>query len=73
MNPYKKLLGLLPNLGRTDVGTVIAIDEGGVTIQLQMGGVLHIRGTATLGSRVYIKNGAIVGPAPIMTGVDIDV
>jgi hypothetical protein len=72
MNPFKKLIGMLP-LGRVDVGQVTASDGGGVTIALQMGGIIHVRGTATVGSRVYVRNGAIDGPAPDLIGVDIEV
>ena len=72
MNPFKALINMIP-LGKVDVGTVTATDEGGVTVTLQMGGVVHVRGEAAIGTRVYIKNGAVEGPAPNLTGVDIEV
>ena len=72
MNQYKQLLNLLPST-RTDVGTVIAVSSDGVVLLLQDGGTLRVKGSASLGSRVYTKQGVVTGPAPALTGVDIEI
>lgn len=72
MNLYNKLLGVIPS-SRIDVGTVNEVRADGVTVQLQNGGTVRVKGNATNGSVVYIQSGAIIGTAPSLTGVDIDV
>lgn len=46
------------------VGTVTAVYVGGATVELPGGGLLQARGEATLGQKVYVRDGAIEGPAP---------
>ena len=41
-----------------------------VTVTLPGGGVIHARGQATLGQRVFIRDGVIEGPAPALTYVE---
>lgn len=48
-------------------------DAAGCTVELPTGALVHARGTATIGDHVYIRAGAITGPAPALTGVDQDV
>ena len=72
MNIYSRLLGLLP-VSRTDVGEVIQVYADGVLVLLQNGGYLRVTGQAAQGSRVFVKNGQIIGPAEVLTGIDIEV
>lgn len=51
-------------------GTVLFVDGGVATVELPGGGRLAARGEATVGSRVYVRDGAIEGEAPnLPTGV----
>lgn len=51
------------------VGDVAGISGGVATITLPGGGVLRARGEATVGQRVYVRDGVIEGPAPALTYV----
>ena len=72
MNIYKILMDLFP-VDRTDVGTVIQVYQDGVLVHLQTGGYLRAIGAATSGSRVYVQGGKVVGTAPSLSGVTIQV
>lgn len=62
-NPYKKFLDLLPPRP-LQVGQVTATDSAGATVQLPSGATLRARGEAAVGDRVFVRDGAIEGPAP---------
>ena len=64
-NLFKRFQALIPTYPLR-VGDVIAYDNGVATIQEQSG-VATARGEATVGDRVFFRNGAIEGPAPDMT------
>ena len=72
MNIYNRLRGLLPVV-RTQVGTVVAVYTDGVRIELQGGGYVRVKGQATVGQKIFIKNGQVVSVAPTLTGIEIDV
>lgn len=66
LNPYRKLLGLLPQ--RTlQAGQVITYAAGVATIQVPGGGVSTARGAATVGGHVFFRDGVIEGVAPSLT------
>lgn len=71
-NPYKRLLGLLPTTP-LQVGDVVAVDNGVATLQMPGGGTITARGAATVGARVFFRDGVIEGPAPTLTFVTVDV
>lgn len=71
-NLYSSLRALLFT-DRVQAGTVTAIETGRVTVTLPDGSLATVRGSATVGGRVYIRAGAIEGPAPALTVVDIEV
>ena len=71
-NPYAALLGLLPQRPLL-VGTVTDVANGVATVQMPGGGVEQARGAATVGQRVFIRDGAIEGLAPALTDVSYDV
>lgn len=73
MNVYRALLQLLPQ-DPLRVGTVTAVHaaDGTVTVQLPGGGTERVRGTATLDDRVFIRLGAVDGPAPELTVITIE-
>lgn len=66
---FKKLIPTAPLL----VGTVASVYTGGATVTLQGGGTMRVRGAATVGQRVFVRDGAIEGPAPNLPLVEITV
>lgn len=54
-------------------GTVTWTDGTSSQLTLPGGGVITVRGTATIGATVYHRGGAIEGDAPDLPGVDIEV
>ena len=63
MNLFKRFERLLPQ-NPLRVADVIAVDGTTVLVE-EVGGVrFQVRGTATVGSRVYVRNQVIEGPAP---------
>lgn len=71
-NPFKQLLALLP--GRPlQVGDVTASVDGVSTVQLPSGAALQVRGTATIGSRVFVRDGVIEDSAPTLPIVEIEI
>jgi hypothetical protein len=71
-NPYKRLLALIPGQP-IDTGEVVAVHDDGVTVELLTGAHVHARGVAAVGDHVYLRGGAIDGPAPNLPGVDIEI
>lgn len=71
-NPYKRLVALLPGSPLL-TGEVTAVFGDGVSVQLIGGAVIRVRGEATVGEHVYVRGGAIEGPAPALTGVDQEI
>lgn len=71
-NPLTEFLSLLPSTP-LQVGTVLSIASGTATIELPGGGRLQARGTATVGARVFVRNGVIEGAAPTLTYVEAEV
>jgi len=71
-NLYKRLRALFPG-ARLQVGTVLYTETGKVTVELPDGATLVVRGTASVGSVVYVRDGAIDGPAPALTTAEIEI
>lgn len=72
MNLYKRFLDLLPKRPR-QIGTVTSISNGTARITTLGGGVAMAVGEATVGQRVYFRDGAIEGPAPNLPVDNIEV
>ena len=64
-NPYARLIALLPKRPLL-VGEVVDINNGVAVIKMPGGGKDTARGTATVGQRVYFRDGQIEGPAPTL-------
>lgn len=62
-NIYRTFLGLLP-ARPLQVGTVLSVAGELTTVELPGGGVLRVRGAATVGQRVFVRDGVIEGAAP---------
>lgn len=72
MNLYKQLIDLLPQRP-LQVGTVVAVVNGVCTVELPGGWRDTARGTATVGQKVFFRDGAVEGLAPELPLVQIDV
>lgn len=55
------------------VGEVLATDAMSVTVELPDGSLIKARGTASVGDKVFIRAGAIEGPAPDVAVVEIEI
>lgn len=62
-NLYQQFRALLPH-APLQVGTVAAVANGVVTVQLPGGGRLSARGQADVGQNVFVRDGVIEGLAP---------
>ena len=71
-NPYNRLRQLIAG-PPTDVGEVLSAETDGVIIELVSGAQIRARGDATIGDWVYVRGGVIEGPAPNLTGIEIEV
>ena len=71
-NPLFDFQALLP-ARPLQVGTVIAVTGETATVELPGGGRLQARGQATVGARVFVRDGAIEGGAPNLTYVEAEV
>jgi hypothetical protein len=73
MNEYRELIALLPQDPELQ-GEVTAVDAGTGTVLVALagGGVQRIRGTATVGNRVFFQSGRITGDAPSRSFITIE-
>ena len=62
-NVFRQFIDLLPARPLL-VGTVTATDGDVSTVELPGGGVLRARGQASVGTKVFVQDGVIQGPAP---------
>ena len=70
LNPYAVFLDLLPKRPRM-VGRVETVSGDAVSIVLEGGGGrIHAIGQATVGQRVYVRDGLVEGEAPDLTYVE---
>lgn len=52
-------------------GEVTAVSAVDVTVELPDGALIKARGEATLGDKVFVRGGAIEGPAPNVASVTV--
>lgn len=72
-NLYRQLRELLPEPALT-VATVAAVHtDGTCTVAYPGGSQQRVRGTGAVGSKVFVRAGAIEGSAPDLPTVTIDV
>lgn len=71
-NLYRRFAALIPGQPVL-AGQVVAVSTDGATVQLPGGALVRVRGTASINDHVYIRGGAIEGPAPALSGVDQEV
>lgn len=71
-NVFKQFLSLIPEAPLL-IGTVLATANGEATIELPDGTQTKGRGDAVVGSRVFVRDGAIEGTAPALPFESIEV
>jgi hypothetical protein len=62
-NVYEQFKQLLIN-PPLQVGTVSELGSGVVTVQLPGGGTVRARGSASMGARVFVRDGVLEAVAP---------
>lgn len=65
-NLYEQFRQLIPD-PPLQVGTVVEIGSGVVTVQLPGGGRIKARGTAAVGQNVFVRDDTVEGIAPTLT------
>ena len=71
-NLWKRLKQLLPEPPLLS-GEVVATTTYGATVELPDGSLVAVRGEATVGQQVFIRDGLIEGEAPSLTPVLIEI
>lgn len=71
-NAYRRLIALLPN-NDMDIGDVLSVNTDGCLVKLLNGRETRAKGNAVPGDFVYVQGGVIVGPAPVLSTVEIEV
>ena len=71
-NPYRHLINILPQRP-LQVGDVLQMSNGVSIVELPGGGRLTARGDATVGQRVFVRDGVIEGSAPSLPNEIIEV
>lgn len=69
LNEYRQFLDLIPE-HPLEWGEVTAAGAGHITVTLPGGDIIHARGAATVGQRVWIRDGAVEGEAAALTYVE---
>ncbi len=62
-NVYEQFRQLLPD-APLQVGTVIEVGAGVLSVQLPGGGTIRVRGSAVIGERVFVRDGVLEAVAP---------
>lgn len=71
-NLYRQFVQLLPDQP-LQVGTVEQVSQGRVVVSLPGGATVNLLGDAAVGQKVFFRDGAVVGPAPALTTILIEV
>lgn len=71
-NLYQQFRALLPD-PPLQVGTVIAVSGGTVTVQMPGCGLLKARGDAFVGQKVFVRDALVEAIAPNLTLEIIDI
>lgn len=71
-NLYKRLKQILPEPPLL-IGTVLSTTATGALVQLPDLSLVSVRGSATIGQHLFIRNGTIEGIAPTLPTVLIEI
>lgn len=73
MNPWKIFEQLLPEAA-LEVGTVLAHEGNNSRVQLPAGDIVLVRGTpVAAGHMAYLRSGEVIGAAPDLAVVEMEV
>jgi hypothetical protein len=71
-NRFQRLKKLFPDAPLL-VGDVVQATSYGATVELPSGALITVRGTATVGQRVFVRDGLIEGVAPALPFFEIEI
>lgn len=71
-NLWKRLRDINP-APPLQIGTVAATTPAGVVVTLLGGAQITVRGSASTGAKVFVRDGVLEGEAPSLTEVQINV
>ncbi|AXW34167.1 hypothetical protein CJO88_12990 [Ralstonia solanacearum] len=72
-NLWRQFEDLLPDAPLL-VGTVVTShDDGTVTVQLLGGGLVRVTGAGEPGERLFVRGAEVIGSAPTLPTVDIEI
>ncbi|MBX9432388.1 hypothetical protein KY487_24445 [Ralstonia pseudosolanacearum] len=72
-NLWRQFEDLLPDSPLL-VGTVVTgHNDGTVTVQLLGGGLVRVTGAGEPGDRLFVRGSEVVGPAPTLPTVEIEI
>ena len=71
-NLWRRLKQLLPEPPLL-IGTIESTSDFGARVEYPDGSFSTVRGTGTVGQKVFVRNGMIEGPAPSLTVVLIEI
>lgn len=72
-NLWRQFEALLPDTPLM-IGTVVSVHmDATLTVALLDGGLLRVKGSATPGDRVFVREGQVEGPAPVLEQVRIEI
>jgi len=72
-NAYRALADLLPDPPLTTATVTATHTDGTATITAPGGGTQRVRGSATEGQTVFVRDGLIQGPAPDLPIINIEI
>lgn len=65
LNLYEQFRQLIPD-PPLQVGTVVAVGSGVVTVAMPGGGLIKARGSASIGQNVFVRDDTVEGLAPAL-------
>lgn len=71
-NVYEQFRQLIPD-PPLQVGTVVGVGSGVVTVALPGGGLIRARGSTAIGQKVFVRDDVIEGSAPSLTPEIIEI
>ena len=72
-NLWRQFEDLLPDSPLL-LGTVVTHHaDGTVTVELLDGGLLRVTGSGSVGDRVFVRDGRVIGDAPTLPTVEIEI
>ncbi|ASL75243.1 hypothetical protein BC350_01840 [Ralstonia pseudosolanacearum] len=70
---WRQFEDLLPDAPLLVGAVVTRHNDGTVTVQLLGGGLVRVTGAGEPGDRLFVRGSEVVGPAPTLPTVDIEI